>query len=84
MDTFEKIIRDLLTYNKAKIVVLFVNEDNCKRVINATISLGHVDAFYWLGSDSWGAKVVPVQRQEWAAEGAVTILPQKKLLQGIN
>ena len=38
--------------------------------------------FYWLASDSWGAKIHPVEGQEEAAEGAVTILPQRKILAG--
>ena len=38
----------------------------------------------WLdsGSDSWGAKVHPVKEQEWAAEGAITILPKQKTVKG--
>ncbi len=35
-----------------------------------------------LGSDSWGAKVHPVKEQEWAAEGAITILPKQKTVKG--
>ncbi len=40
------------------------------------------DHFFWLASDSWGAKSTPVENQEWAAEGAVTILPQRTVLKG--
>lgn len=35
----------------------------------------------WIGSDSWGAKVYPVRDQEFAAEGAITILPYRTSLQ---
>jgi len=91
---------------KAKLVVMFVNEDNCRQLINATIvneltdlfywlasdaifrQLGvtiHTvlqsgDTLYWLASDSWGAKRVPVDKQEWAAEGTVTILPTRQVV----
>ena len=81
-DTFENIISELTRLEKVKIVVLFVNEDNCKRLINASIALAQWKRFYFLASDSWGAKAVPVQGQEEAAEGTVTILPQKKRLDG--
>lgn len=37
----------------------------------------------WIGSDSWGAKVYPVRDQEFAAEGAITILPFRTSLRGI-
>jgi len=36
----------------------------------------------WVGSDSWGAKVYPVRDQEFAAEGAITILPYRNALKG--
>ena len=69
---------------KAKVVVLFVNEDNCRQLINATIVNHMTDLFYWLASDSWGAKRVPVDKQEWAAEGTVTILPQRQVVQSTS
>ena len=81
-ETFENIFKELIKLEKAKVVVLFVNEDNCKRLINASRAMGQHDSFYFLASDSWGAKVVPVQGQEWAADGTVTILPQRKRLIG--
>ena len=38
--------------------------------------------YHWIASDSWGAKIYPVEKHEWAAEGTVTILPQKTELTG--
>ena len=63
---------------------MFVNEDNCRQLINATIVNNLTDVFYFLASDSWGAKRVPVDKQEWAAEGTVTILPQRQVVQGMS
>jgi len=81
---FTKIIGELLETAKARVVVMFVNEDNSRRLINASIALQLTDSFYWLASDSWGAKTMVVKEQEWAAEGTVTILPERKVLQGKN
>ena len=33
-------------------------------------------------TDSWGAKIFPVRDQEWAAEGAITILPKRSEISG--
>ena len=82
-DTFANIMLELLEYSRARVVVLFVNEDNCRRLIAASVKLNRTNAFIWLASDSWGAKIVPVDRQEWAAEGAITILPQRKVVKGM-
>jgi len=67
-----------------QVVVMFVNEDNCRQLINATIANHLTDAFYFVASDSWGAKRVPVDKQEWAAEGTVTILPQRQVVRGLS
>ena len=40
------------------------------------------ESFHWLASDSWGKKAVPVLGQERAAEGAITILPERVVLKG--
>jgi hypothetical protein len=63
---------------------MFVNEDNCRQLVNASITLQLTDTFYWLASDSWGAKTVPIDKQEQAAEGTVTILPQREVIHGNN
>lgn len=38
--------------------------------------------FSWVGSDSWGAKMAPVQGLEAAARGAITILPKRASVPG--
>ena len=81
-DTFENILRELDAFTDARVVVLFVNEDNSKRLVQASVAFGATERFIWLASDSWGAKTVPVDGQEWAAVGTVTILPQRQVLSG--
>ena len=81
-DTFSDIITVLADNGKAKVVVLFVNEDNCQKLVKASLEKGHNNDLYWLASDSWGAKEVPVRGQELAAEGTVTILPQREVVKG--
>lgn len=83
-NNYEKILRDLTqeSNKRAKTVVLFVNEDNIYKLLNATKHVAGTRDIYWLASDSWGAKNVPVSGQESLAEGAVTILPQRQVLKG--
>ena len=61
---------------------MFVNEDNCRKLLHTAIQTGRAGQFYWLASDAWGAKVRPIEKQEWAAEGTVTILPTRKVITG--
>ena len=51
-------------------------------MLGATVRKGVAGKFYWIGSDSWGAKIHPVRDQEWAAEGAITILPKRNNIEG--
>ena len=53
-----------------------------RKLLSATVRQGKSGHFYWIGSDSWGAKIHPVRHQEWAAEGAITILPKRSSLPG--
>lgn len=53
-----------------------------RRMLAATIRANKTGQFLWVGSDSWGAKLHPVRDQEFAAEGAITILPKRLSLPG--
>jgi metabotropic glutamate receptor 6/7/8 len=78
----EQLVIDLLKNERAKVVVMFANEDNAKRVLKALLKLNKTSELTFLASDSWGAKIHPVKGQELAAEGAVTLLPTRHVIQG--
>lgn len=64
---------------------MFVNEDNVRRLLEAyklTRSEREGRELTFLASDSWGAKTHPVSNNEEAAEGTVTILPERNQLDG--
>ncbi|XP_069085751.1 metabotropic glutamate receptor 8 isoform X2 [Pleurodeles waltl] len=74
---FDKIISRLLETPSARAVIIFANEDDIRRVLEAAKKTNHTGHFLWIGSDSWGSKITPVYQQEEIAEGAVTILPKR-------
>ncbi|XP_064145824.1 metabotropic glutamate receptor 8 isoform X2 [Loxodonta africana] len=79
---FEKIIRRLLETPNARAVIMFANEDDIRRILEAAKKLNQSGHFLWIGSDSWGSKIAPVYQQEEIAEGAVTILPKRASIDG--
>lgn len=81
-DEFIRIVKQLNSKPNARGVVLFVDEDNCRKLLDATRRLGYINRFLWIGSDSWGRKMYPVKNQENVAVGAITILPKRKPLKG--
>ncbi|XP_077450476.1 metabotropic glutamate receptor 8 isoform X1 [Stigmatopora argus] len=74
---FDKIIRRLLETSNARAIIMFANEDDIRRVLDAAKKNNQTGHFLWVGSDSWGSKISPVIGQERVAEGAITILPKR-------
>ncbi|XP_076382238.1 metabotropic glutamate receptor 8 isoform X2 [Megalopta genalis] len=83
-EDFDKIIDRLSSKHNARGVILFVDEDNIRKLLQATVRANRTGHFMWVGSDSWGAKVYPVRHQEFAAEGAITILPHRTSLEDFD
>ncbi|KFO23134.1 Metabotropic glutamate receptor 4 [Fukomys damarensis] len=79
---FDKIIRRLLETSNARAVIIFANEDDIRRVLEAARRANQTGHFFWMGSDSWGSKISPVLHLEEVAEGAVTILPKRMSVRG--
>uniref|UniRef100_A0A8C5SLS6 Glutamate metabotropic receptor 6 n=1 Tax=Laticauda laticaudata TaxID=8630 RepID=A0A8C5SLS6_LATLA len=74
---FNKMIKRLMETPNARGIIIFANEDDIKRVLEATRFANLTGQFLWVGSDSWGSKISPILMQEEVAEGAVTILPKR-------
>ncbi|XP_071005158.1 metabotropic glutamate receptor 8-like [Oncorhynchus clarkii lewisi] len=74
---FDKLILRLLETSNARAVIMFANEDDIRRILDAAKRNNQTGHFLWVGSDSWGSKISPVVQQERVAEGAVTILPKR-------
>ncbi|XP_027858636.1 metabotropic glutamate receptor 4-like isoform X2 [Xiphophorus couchianus] len=81
---FDKIMRRLGENTNARVVILFANEDDIRRLLHAAKKANQTGHFIWVGSDSWGSKSAPVENQEEVAEGAVTILPKRQSIKGFD
>ncbi|KAJ8015962.1 hypothetical protein DPEC_G00002150 [Dallia pectoralis] len=81
---FDKIINRLMETSNARGIIIFANEDDIKRVLEAVKSANLTGHFLFVGSDSWGAKSSPIVDQEDVADGAITILPKRGSIQGFD
>ena len=61
---------------------MFVNEDNCRKLLKTLKRSNSSTELTFLASDSWGAKIHPVYGHELVAEGAVTLLPKRRVIEG--
>ncbi|KAK3604447.1 hypothetical protein CHS0354_031752 [Potamilus streckersoni] len=80
---YQRIVKDLLKTPKARVVVMFVNEDNCRNILASMKQMNQTNELTFLASDSWGAKIHPVHGHEENAEGVVTILPKRSMVKGL-
>uniref|UniRef100_A0A8C2YXX8 Glutamate metabotropic receptor 4 n=1 Tax=Cyclopterus lumpus TaxID=8103 RepID=A0A8C2YXX8_CYCLU len=81
---FDKIVRRLSENPNARVVIIFANEDDIRRLLEAAKKANQTGHFIWVGSDSWGSKISPILNQEEMAEGAVTILPKRQSIKGFD
>ncbi|KAK3558400.1 hypothetical protein QTP86_018004 [Hemibagrus guttatus] len=81
---FDKIISRLLETPNARAIIMFANEDDIRRVLDAAKRNNQTNHFLWVGSDSWGSKISPVYQQEKVAEGAITILPKRASVEAFD
>ncbi|XP_029690221.1 glutamate receptor, metabotropic 6a isoform X1 [Takifugu rubripes] len=81
---FDKIVMRLMETSNARGVIIFANEDDIKRVLEAAQRANLTGHFLFVGSDSWGAKSSPITELEDVAEGAVTILPKRASIDGFD
>ncbi|KAG7259147.1 hypothetical protein CRUP_013363 [Coryphaenoides rupestris] len=77
-------VRRLSENPNARVVIIFANEDDIRRLLQAAKKANQTGHFIWVGSDSWGSKISPILNQEEMAEGAVTILPKRQSIRGFD
>nr|XP_020137893.1 metabotropic glutamate receptor 6 isoform X5 [Microcebus murinus] len=81
---FNKVIRRLMETPNARGIIIFANEDDIRRVLEAARQANLTGHFLWVGSDSWGAKTSPILSLEDVAVGAITILPKRASIDGFD
>nr|XP_040128016.1 metabotropic glutamate receptor 6 isoform X5 [Ictidomys tridecemlineatus] len=81
---FNKVIRRLMETPNARGIIIFANEDDIRRVLEAARQANLTGHFLWVGSDSWGSKIAPILNLEDVAVGAITILPKRASIDGFD
>ncbi|XP_053377191.1 metabotropic glutamate receptor 3-like isoform X2 [Mercenaria mercenaria] len=75
-EEYSQIIDKLLKKTNAKVVILFLREEDAKGVLDAASHKNISGKFTWIAADGWGTQQSPVKHNELAAEGALTIILQ--------
>ncbi|XP_005987998.2 metabotropic glutamate receptor 7 [Latimeria chalumnae] len=81
---FDTVIKQLLETPTARGVIVFANDEDIRQILAAAKRMHQVGHFLWVGSDSWGSKIIPLMQHEDVAEGAMTILPKRATIEGFD
>ncbi|KAH3820653.1 metabotropic glutamate receptor 3-like [Dreissena polymorpha] len=77
---YDTIIDILVKKNNARVVILFLREEDAKGLLDAATNKKISGKFTWIAADGWGTQQSPVKRNEQAAEGALTIILQATVI----
>jgi hypothetical protein len=72
-EEFDVIVRKFLQEDNTRGVVLFCNDIDVRRLLEASTRARGVERFTWIASEFWGTRRSPVEGLESEAEGAITI-----------
>ncbi|CAG9541072.1 unnamed protein product, partial [Cercopithifilaria johnstoni] len=82
---FKELFFKMKYTKKARGIVIFVDEDQLRRMLSNLDDIRRKDStfnnyFWWIASDSWGIKQSVITGYETMISGAVTILPDLKVV----
>ena len=77
---FDNAIDELKRKHSARVVILFLREEDAKGLLDAATRKNQTGKFVWIAADGWGTQEGPVKHNEQAAEGALTIILQSAVL----
>lgn len=77
---FDDAIVKLKKKSNARVVILFLREEDAKGLLDAATRNNESGTFVWVAADGWGTQEGPVKNNELAAEGALTIILQSSVI----
>lgn len=77
---FDDAIEKLKKKHSARVVILFLREEDAKGLLDAATRNNQTGKFIWVAADGWGTQEGPVKHNELAAEGALTIILQSSVI----
>lgn len=77
---FDSVIEKLKKKHNARVVILFLREEDAKGLLDAATRNNQSGKFVWVAADGWGTQESPVNNNELAAQGALTIILQSSAI----
>ncbi|RWS32017.1 metabotropic glutamate receptor 3-like protein [Leptotrombidium deliense] len=81
---YENVIRNLMHKINAKVVVVFSDKQTARNIMSAAKRLNAINRFIWIGSDAWCCRDSVVSDLESVVEGAITVSPLVRQLEGFS
>ncbi|KAM7311515.1 metabotropic glutamate receptor 6 [Ixodes scapularis] len=83
-DSYDNIIRNLLSKQRARGVIVFGSDQEVAGVMRAVRRNNATGHFSWIGSDGWSARAVVFEDHEAQVEGTLSVQPQARKVEGFD
>nr|XP_006820149.1 PREDICTED: metabotropic glutamate receptor 8-like [Saccoglossus kowalevskii] len=84
-DTYDKIVKNLLEKQSARVVIVYGSEQDAAGLMGAAKKMKGPGHFVWVGSDGWSNRQLPAEQgKESILEGAITVQPLAEPIQGFD
>lgn len=83
-DEFLNIVEELYNPSKARVVILFVGQDDAANILKAATQKNYINDFIWVASDGWGNGKKPVDGNEETAAGALTVMLKSNVIKDFD
>ncbi|RWS06886.1 metabotropic glutamate receptor 3-like protein, partial [Dinothrombium tinctorium] len=81
---YENVITNLMHKINARVVVVFADKQTARNIMSAAKRKNAINRFIWIGSDAWCCRDSVVAGLETVVEGAITVSPLVRELDGFS
>ena len=81
---YDELVRKLDGVSRARAIVMYTAIRDTRLILRALHRNNITKPFYWIGSDGWGNNLNAVENFESLAEGAITLTPLNKPVDGFE
>ncbi|XP_025106909.1 metabotropic glutamate receptor-like isoform X3 [Pomacea canaliculata] len=71
--SYDNAIAEILSKSDARVVIIFVKTEDAMGLLDAATRRNLSGHFIFVASDAWGNRIAPVQNNQLAAQGAITL-----------
>ncbi|XP_054165125.1 metabotropic glutamate receptor 3-like, partial [Oppia nitens] len=81
---YDNVIKNLMHKINARVVVVFTDKNTARNIMAAAKRRNAINRFIWIGSEAWACRDSVVKNLEHVVEGAITVTPLVRPIDGFT